>query len=141
MINPSLTLVRRFKVAPEKVYAAWTDPSLMRQWWGVQGSTVEHVETDAREGGRYRLVMRTASGDTHDVSGMFREVVPGRKLVFTWAWVSTPERESLVTLTFEPQDGGTLMHLMHEQFVDEPARDRHEAGWTSTLARLEKLLN
>ena len=56
------------------------------------------AEADARVGGRYRIVMRTSDGEEHDVSGVYREVVPNEKLVFTWAWRSTPERESLVTV-------------------------------------------
>ena len=55
-----------------------------------------------RVGGRYPLADAGADGEQHDVSGVYREVVPNEKLVFTWAWKSTPERESLVTLTFKP---------------------------------------
>jgi uncharacterized protein YndB with AHSA1/START domain len=79
--------------------------------------------------------------DEHDVSGVYREIVPNEKLVFTWAWKSTPERESLVTVTFKDDNGGTLMTLLHEQFFDEDARDRHNAGWTGTMDRLEQYLN
>ncbi len=60
--------------------------------------------------------------------------------LLTWAWKSTPERESLVTVTFKPDGDGTLMTLLHEQFFDEDARDRHNAGWTSIMDRLETFL-
>ena len=80
-----------------------------------------------------------ADGDEHDVSGVYREVVPNEKLVFTWAWKSTPERESLVTVLFKPDGDGTLLTLTHEQFFDEDARDRHQHGWTGALDKLEKL--
>ena len=79
-----------------------------------------------------------ADGEEHDVSGVYREVVPNQKLVFTWAWRTTPERESLVTVTFKPDGDGTLLTLLHEQFFDEAARDRHAYGWTGTLDKLEK---
>jgi uncharacterized protein YndB with AHSA1/START domain len=94
------------------------------------------AETDARVGGRFRLIMRSPDGETHDVSGVYREVVSNQKLVFTWAWRSTPERESLVTIMLKPDGDGTLLTLTHEQFFDEPARDRHQSGWTGSLEKL-----
>ncbi len=57
-----------------------------------------HAETDARVGGLNRIVARSPDGEQHEVSGTYREVVPNEKLVFTWAWRSTPERESQVTV-------------------------------------------
>jgi len=94
------------------------------------------TEGDARTGGRYRWLMQAPSGEQHDVSGVYREVVPNERLVFTWAWKSTPERESLVTLTFKPDGDGTLFTMVHEQFFDEAARDRHREGWSSGLDKL-----
>jgi len=94
------------------------------------------AEIDLRTGGRYHIAAKSP-GDTHDVSGIYREVVPNEKLVFTWAWKSTPERESLVTITLKPDGDGTMLTLMHEQFFDEPARDRHNHGWNSALDKLE----
>jgi uncharacterized protein YndB with AHSA1/START domain len=91
------------------------------------------AETDPRVGGRYRVVMRSQDGQEHDVSGEFREVVPNRKLVFTWSWRSTPERQSLVTVEFVPQGAATTLTLTHEQFADQAARDRHHHGWTASL--------
>jgi uncharacterized protein YndB with AHSA1/START domain len=97
------------------------------------------ADVDVRVGGRYRFAMRSPDGEEHRVSGIYREVVPNRKLVFTWAWQSTPERESLVTVTLKPAaDGGTDLTLTHEQFFDEAARDRHEQGWTGSLDRLAR---
>ena len=84
--------------------------------------------------------MHTPAGEEHDVSGVYREVVPNEKLVFSWAWKSTPERESLVTVTFKPEGGGTLLTLTHEQFFDEAARDSHQGGWTGAMVKLEKYL-
>jgi uncharacterized protein YndB with AHSA1/START domain len=82
---------------------------------------------------------QTADGEHHQVSGVYREVVPGTRLVFTWAWQSTPERESLVTVTLARDGDGTLLTLHHEQFFDQAARDGHERGWTGTLDKLERL--
>ena len=79
-----------------------------------------------------------ASGEEHDVGGVYREIVPNEKLVFTWAWKSTPERESLVTVLIKPDGDGSLLTLTHEQFFDEDARDRHQQGWAGALDKMEK---
>jgi uncharacterized protein YndB with AHSA1/START domain len=105
-IKPSLTLKRRLKAPPEKVFAAWIDPEKVMRWMGPGDGNAVSVECDARVGGRYRWVMRAPDGEEHDVSGVYREVVPSEKLVFTWAWKSTPERESLVTVLLKPDGDG-----------------------------------
>lgn len=140
-LKPSLTLKRRFNAPPAKVFAAWTDPEKVKCWMGPGEVKVLSVEADARTGGRYRWLMQAPSGDSHDVSGVYREVIPNEKLVFTWAWKTTPERESLVTLTFKADAGGTLMTLTHEQFFDEEARDRHQGGWNGAMEKLDKYLS
>jgi len=138
--KPSLTIRRHFNAPPEKVFSAWTDPEKVKRWMGPGNVEVLRAEGDARTGGRYRWVMKSPDGEEHDVSGVYREVVPGEKLVFTWAWRSTPERESLVTLTFKKDGDGTLMTLQHEQFFDEDARDRHNQGWTGAMDKLAAYL-
>jgi uncharacterized protein YndB with AHSA1/START domain len=138
-VKPSLTLERRFAVAPEKVYAAWTDPEKLVCWFGPDSGAVTRAETDVRVGGRYTVVFHTEDGEEHYVSGVYREVVPNARLVFTWAWRSTLERESLVTVTVKPDGDGTIFTLLHEQFFDEATRDRHEYGWTGSLNKLERL--
>ena len=137
--KPSLSIKRRLNAPPAKVFAAWTDPAKIARWFGPGQAEMLHAEADARVGGRYHIVMRTSDGEEHDVSGSYREVVPNEKLVFTWAWRSTPERESLVTILVKPEDNGSILTLIHEQFFDEAARDRHEFGWTGSLNKLEKL--
>jgi uncharacterized protein YndB with AHSA1/START domain len=139
-VKPSLTIKRRFKAPPEKVFSAWTDPEKVKRWMGPGAVVVLSAESDPRTGGRYRWVMQSPAGEVHDVSGAYREVVANEKLVFTWAWKSTPERESLVTVTFKQDGDGTLMTLKHEQFFDEDARDRHNQGWTGAMDKLEAYL-
>lgn len=138
--KPSLTIKRRLKAPPENIYGAWTDPAKITHWWGPEQSRTLSAELDVRVGGRFHIVFRTPDGDEHDVSGTYREVIPNRKLVFTWMWRPMPERQSLVTVTLTPDGEGTLLTLLHEQFFDEPARDRHRSGWTGTLDRLERYL-
>jgi uncharacterized protein YndB with AHSA1/START domain len=138
--KPSLTLKRRLNAPPKKVDAAWTEPEKIPTWFGPEKIETLRAQADARVGGGFRVVMRSADGEEHDVSGIYREVVPNEKLVFTWAWRSTPERESLVTILIKPDGGGSLLTLTHEQFFDEAARDRHAEGWAGCLDKLEHYL-
>jgi uncharacterized protein YndB with AHSA1/START domain len=138
--KPSLTIKRRLNAPPAKVFAAWTDPEKVKGWMGPGEMKAMHAECDLRVGGRYRWVMRAPSGEEHDVGGVYREVVPNERLVFSWAWHSTPERESLLTISLKPDGAGTLLTLHHEQFFDEAARDSHEKGWIELLVKLERLV-
>ena len=140
--KPSLTLKRRLKAAPGKVFQAWTDPEMLVRWFGPAETVDASVEADldVRPGGRYRIAFATGDGERHQVGGTYREAVPGTRLVFTWAWQSTPERESLVTVTIVPDGDGSLLTLHQEQFFDEKARDGHMRGWTGTLDKLERFL-
>jgi uncharacterized protein YndB with AHSA1/START domain len=137
--KPSLTIKRRLNAPAPAVYRAWTDPAQITRWFGPEQAEILRAEADARVGGRYFIVFRTSGGEEHGVGGEYRDVVPDQKLVFTWAWRTTPERESLVTIALKPDGDGTLLTLTHEQFFDEPARDRHRNGWTAALDKLERL--
>jgi uncharacterized protein YndB with AHSA1/START domain len=141
LTKPSLTLKRRIKAAPAQVFSAWTDPEKLVRWFGPKETVAGSVraQVDVRPGGRYRMEFQTTDGERHQVSGAYREVVADTRLVFTWAWRSTPERESLVSVTLAPDGDGTLLTLHHEQFFDQKARDGHEHGWTGTLDKLERL--
>ena len=136
--KPSLTIRRRLDAPPAQVYAAWTDLKRMVRWWGPGAAEAHFAEADPRVGGWFRVKFRTADGEEHDVRGIYREVVPNRRLVFTWAWRTMPERASLVTVALQGE--GTLLVLTHEQFFDESARDRHEYGWNAALDKLESYL-
>jgi uncharacterized protein YndB with AHSA1/START domain len=140
--QPSLTLKRHYPAAPEKVWRAWTDPQAIAKWWGPGGyDPVSVVEVDVRAGGRFRMVFGGPQGTEHECAGIYKEVVPHRKLVFTWCWPnSTPERVSQVTILFNKAAGGTDLEFRHEQFFDEAARDGHQRGWTETFVKLGQFL-
>jgi uncharacterized protein YndB with AHSA1/START domain len=142
-VRPSLTLKRRFKAPPAKVFAAWTDPEKMKRWMGPGEIKAVRAESDARVGGHYRVLMETPGGEKHDVGGVYREVIANEKLVFTWAWTVAPPdepHESLVTVLLKPDGGGTLLILTHEHLFDEESRAGHEQGWIGSLEKLEQLV-
>jgi uncharacterized protein YndB with AHSA1/START domain len=140
--KPSLNLQRRYPVAPEKVWRAWTDPQALKQWWGPGGpEAVSLVQLDVRVGGRFRILFGGPRGDDHEVQGSYREVVPNRRLAFTWTWPrTTPERESLVTITFNAVGGGTELDFVHAQHFDEKVRDGHLQGWSEAFVKLDRFL-
>ena len=137
---PSVTLVRRIRASPAKVWAAITQPDQMIQWWGPDAGPTLKAEADVRPGGRFSVVFRLLNGDEHNPTGIYREVVPEKTLVFTWEWPEMPERESLVTFRLEPFGGGTVLTLTHEHLPDEEARTSHEKGWNGLLDKLPVFL-
>jgi uncharacterized protein YndB with AHSA1/START domain len=130
--KPSLTIKRRINAPPAKVYQAWTDPQKMMRWYAPADAETLRAEADARVGGRFRVLMRTADG--------YREVVPDEKLVFTWQWRSKPEWESLVTVTLKRDGEDTILTLIHEQLPDEAERDGHRNGWTGAIEKLARVV-
>jgi uncharacterized protein YndB with AHSA1/START domain len=139
--RPSLTFKRRINASPETVFAAWIDPQKVIRWFGRPDARPDtlRAEIDPRVGGEFRFSFSTES-EYYEVGGVYREVVPNRRLVFSWAWHSTPERESQVTVALEPDGDGTLLTLSHEQLFDLAARDGHARGWSVGLERMEKLV-
>lgn len=141
LTQPSLTLTRRLRATPAKVFAAWTDPEKIVRWFGPEQTIVDSVsaDMDVRVGGHFRISFRTDDGEYHEVGGRYIEVVPDQRLVFSWAWHSTPERQSQVTVALRDEGDVTLLTLTHDKFFDEAARDGHRRGWTGTLDKLERM--
>jgi len=136
--RPSLTLKRRINAEPAKIYAAWTDPQKIAHWFAPASVRAGsgHAVIDARVGGRFRVGFVLENGENFEVGGVYREMVPDRLLVFSWAWHTTPERESQVTVSLQPDGDGTLLTLHHEQLFDQAACDSHQRGWNNALDKL-----
>jgi uncharacterized protein YndB with AHSA1/START domain len=101
---------------------------------------VTDAQLDVRPGGRYSIAFRTPDGEQHGVSGVYEEVVAPRKLSFTWAWQSTPERVSFVTVQLLRDGTGTLMQFRHDRFFDQAALENHTRGWMVTLKKLDAFI-
>lgn len=138
----TLRLERSFKATAEQVFEAWTDPDLLKQWWGPPGSVVTVVEVDLRVGGRYRIAIQQKSQATYYVSGAYQTVDRPYRLVFTWRW-ENPEMDigqSLVTIELDSDGKKTDLRLIHERLPDEEARRSHAEGWTGILQKLAQFL-
>lgn len=137
----TVAVVRKLKASPRAVWRTFTEPQTLRQWFApADGFSVIVAEADVRVGGRYRLVTQSPDGSEHDVSGIYREIVPNEKLVFTWEWPSTPDGESVVTVELTPAGDGTELVVRHEHFPDRQAFARQEQAWRSRARRLARLL-
>ncbi|MBM3567810.1 MAG: SRPBCC domain-containing protein [Alphaproteobacteria bacterium] len=141
----TLVLTRVFKASPAAIYRAWTTAEALASWMGPRSIKTSDVgPLEVRPGGRYRIGMRGESGATHTVCGVYREVVPDRKLVFTWAWEDAASgklgHESLVTISLRALGERTEMTLRHERFDSKGARDNHGEGWTGSFDKLVEWL-
>ena len=135
-----LDLKHFYRAPRETVYQAWTRPELIKQWFAPGDMTTPFAEVDLRVGGRYRIQMKKPDGETHTTTGLYKEIVPNQRLVFTWGWEGPDRFETLVTVEFRETDGGTELLLTHERFTDTGSRDMHREGWEGCLASLERRL-
>ena len=137
-----LRISRSFAAPRERVFRAFTAPAQLVKWWGPKGFTVPACTLDVRTGGAWRTVMRSPEGEDHIVSGVYREIAPPERLVFTWGWEEDGARghETVVTIELFEAPGGTRLELTHERFETEDSRDRHRHGWSSCFDCLEAAL-
>ncbi len=118
-------------VSPDEAFTLITDPERLRRWQAVT------AVVDLRAGGSYRWAVTPG----HVAGGTFREVEPGRRVVFGWGWDGSddlPFDTSTVTVTVEPDQGGSRVTLVHEGLTDEQAK-AHAEGWDHYLERLERI--
>ena len=137
-----LSLNRHYPVTPEKIWRAWTDPQALSQWFGSgQPGSVTAAEFDLQVGGRFRIAFTGNKGESNECAGVYQEVQPFSRLVFSFFWKSTPERVSRVTMVLTPDDKGTRLDFVHDRFFDTQARDNHRGGWTQMLGQLGDFLD
>jgi uncharacterized protein YndB with AHSA1/START domain len=140
---PSLAIKRFINAPRARVYAAWTDPGQLKQWFGPEGIKTDELVAEARTGGQFRWELRNPEGERMSVRGEYQELQPEKKIVFTWQWEDDEVWEdhvSVVTVELSDREGGTELSLTHEQLPNEKSRDGHDGGWNSALNKLETFL-
>jgi len=140
--NFSLEIERLIKAPRDQVYAAWTDPAQMKHWFGPENVETRDLIADARVSGTFRWDLTNSEGEDMTILGEYRDLQPGKKIVFTWQWEDDENWEnhiSIVTVELNDAEGGTNLRLTHEQLPNEESRDGHRQGWNSTLNKLERL--
>ena len=138
-----LIIRRTFDAPRELVFRAWTEPQLLAQWSCPRGFTCSENRGELRVGGAFSACMRSPEGTEHRLRGVYREIVPPERLVFTHCWVDergTPGPETLVTVILAERGGRTEMMFHQGLFASIAARDGHEQGWASCFERLAELL-
>ena len=143
-----LVLTRVINAPREKVFKAWTDPELLKQWFAPRPYTTPVVELDVRPGGANLLVMRDPQGNDFPNRGVYLEVIENERLVFTdaytSAWEPSPKPFMTVILTFENEGGKTryTARARHWTVADREAHEKmgfHE-GWGRCTDQLEALV-
>lgn len=144
--NLEIVITRDFDAPRAKVFEAWTNPDLVRQWYGCGEMTLVECDIDLRVGGTYRYELAGPDGSEHVMTGRYLEIVPPARLVYTERYVSEQfeSDEAFVTLTLVEHDGRTRLTstVLHKTAAN---RDMHlnsgvEKGASLTLDRLEQLL-
>lgn len=138
----TLELKRTLKAPVALVYAAWTQPEQMVKWFGCNQVTNVIINQDFRVGGTYKIDMPLCeNGKTVTMSGTFKEIVPNKKLVYTWSNSSTefPADDTLVTVEFAAIGDTTELTLKHTNFKTEHSAQGHTQGWTDALEKFAAL--
>ncbi|MDB4988964.1 MAG: putative glutathione S-transferase-related transrane protein [Myxococcaceae bacterium] len=142
-----LVLTRLLDASAEKLYRCWTEPALLKQWFVPKPYTISSVELDLRPGGASNIVMRSPEGRDIPNPGVYLEIVPNRKLVFSDAfgpgWVPAGQPFMVAQVTFEPE-GTKTRYIAHARHWTAEAKAQHEAmgfhqGWSTCADQLEAL--
>ncbi len=135
MPDQSVTLVvrRTINATADRLFAAWTEPAQIERWWGPQSVTCPGAEIDLRIGGRYRIANSFPDGKIVWIAGVFEQVEPPHKLVYSWRLEASPEAAERVTVRFQARGDVTEVIVTHERIADPAVRDRHEHGWHGCL--------
>jgi uncharacterized protein YndB with AHSA1/START domain len=135
----NLVVSRVINAPCELVFRAWTDPEHMGQWFSPDGVECRSFTGEIEVGGLYRLHMVSKDGD-HIAIGKYKEILPNRRLQFTWERAAEGVPLTLVTVDFEDLGKTTRLTLTHEGFPDHDDAKDHNNGWTSLLEKFGRLM-
>jgi len=151
----NVIVTRMFNVPRELVWKAWTDPEHFKRWWGPKDYTCPFCEMDLRVGGKYLNCMRSPEGQDYWSTGVYREIIPTERIVFTdcfadangnvvpatqYGLSSDFPLEMLVTVTLEDQGGQTKMTLEHIGLPIGSEGDGAQQGWSESFDKLAESL-
>ncbi len=139
-----VTITRIINAPRELVFKAYTDPNLLPQWWGPRSTTTIVEKMDVKFGGVWRFIHRAPGEGEYAFRGVYHEVVPSERLVYTFEFEPMPGHVMLETITFEDLDGKTRIT---DQSVFQSVEDRDgmmqsgmESGATESMDRLAELV-
>ncbi len=141
----SLEVTREFQVPAEQVYNAWTEFEALKQWWKPLNSELTDLQNELKPQGIVKYTFtRSDNSETYTVGGEYSEVVPGKKLVYSWKWElpeeTTTENDYKLDIEFNDQGSGSVLKVKQEGFESEEASKPHYEGWESALDALGSYL-
>ncbi|MBB3394548.1 SRPBCC family protein [Rhizobium sp. BK060] len=144
-----LILVREFDAPREKIFKAWTDPALMKEWFVPRPWTLSDVEVDLRPGGSNLIVMRSPEGQEFPNRGVYLEIVENEKIVFTdaftSAWVPSEKPFFVGIIVLEDLGNGRTKYTAKARHWTAADKEQHEQmgfheGWGKCADQLAELL-
>jgi uncharacterized protein YndB with AHSA1/START domain len=137
-----LVIERTFDAPRDLVFRAWTDPEHQRRWFAPHNYPLTHHRADIRPGGQWRLCMQSPKNEQHWAAGIYHEIIPNERLVFTHAWDAPcdgePPRTTLITVTFaDAGSGRTRMVFRQAGLPSVASRESHRGGWTEVFEILD----
>jgi uncharacterized protein YndB with AHSA1/START domain len=143
-----LVIARRLKASPEALFRCWTDPTLIPQWFCPKPWRAEVVKMDVRPGGVSEMTFHGPDGESFPNNGVFLDIVPGRKLVFTDAfsdgWRPAGQPMFVGEISFEDAGNGETLYVAHARHWTDAAAKQHtdmgfHEGWGIVAAQLEEV--
>jgi uncharacterized protein YndB with AHSA1/START domain len=135
--------IRKTVNAPiDKVFKAWTEPDQIVKWFGCPEASYSRVVTyDLRVGGEYRIEMVRENDGPLVVFGNFKEIVPNKKVSFTWTnnFEEHPAQDTLVSVELSSVGTTTEILLQHSLFQTNNAAEGHTMGWGAALDKLAEI--
>jgi uncharacterized protein YndB with AHSA1/START domain len=154
--DKGLFIERVFDAPRETVWDAWTNPEIVKKWWGPKFFSSPHIEIDFREGGKYLYCMRSPDGKDYWSTGVFQEIIEFKKLVLTDDFADekgNPVSASyygmsadlpmglLVTFTFDDRMGKTYFTLAYAEWPGGIEIENARQGWNESLDKLAEYLS
>lgn len=153
--EPQLMITRTFDAPLAVVWKAWSDPALLAKWWNPDGFTTPVIKQDFRVGGKYHICMRSAEGQDCWSTGVYKEIVPLRRIVCTDSFADADGNvvpasyygmqvemplELLIIVEFREENGKTIMTLTHRGLPAGEMGEMAGAGWNQFFDKLVEVL-
>ena len=137
-----LEITKTIQAPVPLVYKAWTQAEPMRKWFGCEQCNGVEVWQDFRVGGDFEVHMHLEDGNRVTVTGTYTEIQPEHKIVYTWTSDApeSPAPDTVVTVCFEPVDGGTRLSLTQVDFKEARGASGHAQGWDFAMKNLKEIL-
>lgn len=143
----NLVVEKSFSVPADVLADAWVNPDKLKQWWKPAGNQLQEVQNDVKPGGNILYVFGTDGGqDNLKISGQYKEVEPGKKLVYSWNWdlpttQAVTDNEFQLTVEFIEEGSNSRIRVTQENFKEQESIHPHQEGWDKALEDLHTFMS